>query len=64
MALIIKNTFLFAMSMLLVPKLKVFFTKMFYIQYSDTKFCLCYMLDHPKINGYEAILFWYSVLLY
>ena len=29
MALIIKNTFLFAMSMLLVPKLKVFFTIFF-----------------------------------
>ena len=38
MALIIKNTFLFAMSMLLVPKLKVFFAIFFYIQYSDTKF--------------------------
>ena len=61
MALINKNTFLFAMSMLLVPKLKVFFTIFFYIQYSDTKFCLCYMLDHPKINGYEAILFWYCL---
>ena len=41
MALIIKNTFLFAMSMPLVPKLKVFFTKKFYIY---------------TILGYEVLL--------